>query len=256
VQLLSRAAECILDHREDGTHASLTWVADACALFTQPSTRYGKPLRVGLELQALAIAIEWDGEIVWRESLDGRTFKEAGDRLVQALAQQGVDGAHFFDPLAYEMDPHPVAAGAPFALADHAEGLMALGAWYANAASALEHALGAHGARQPSPMRIWPHHFDMASIFFLDEGDPETARSVNTGFSPGDGSIPEPYFYVTPYPTPARLPNLPAPGAWHTEGFTAAVLRCAEVLSAPAPQDDVHGFLERALEASLESLAP
>jgi len=74
----------------------------------------------------------------------------------------------------------------------------------------------------------WPHHFDIATLITLDvdEPDPETARSINVGLSPGDESYDEPYFYVTPWPEP-REPEkevLAGGGLWHKEDFTAAVL--------------------------------
>jgi len=44
-----------------------------------------------------------------------------------------------------------------------------------------------------TPVRIWPHHFDMATLISL-RGD----RTIGVGFVPGDALFPEPYWYVTP----------------------------------------------------------
>jgi hypothetical protein len=63
--------------------------------------------------------------------------------------------------------------------------------------------------------------------------DPERARTLGVGMVPGDGSRPEPYLYVTPWPYPEspELPPLPEGGCWHTEGWTGAVLEADRFLA-------------------------
>jgi hypothetical protein len=104
---------------------------------------------------------------------------------------------------------------------------------------------------------VWPHHFDLAALGVLDtDADAEEARSVGVGFSPGDGAIAEPYFYVTPWPAPepGALPALARGATWHTEGFTSAVLPGTRVVGrrdARAQCDLVLGALREAAAASL-----
>ena len=87
---------------------------------------------------------------------------------------------------------------------------------------------GARAVAAPT-VRCWPHHFDLATLFALEAGDPETARSVGVGLSPGDGSYAEPYFYCTPWPAPENLPEPPGPLHWHTQGFTSLVCPASRV---------------------------
>ena len=125
----------------------------------------------------------------------------------------------------YELPPADYAA-----LADEA-GRHALGAWYSQGQTALEKLIeqyAGHAVEAPL-LRCWPHHFDLGSLFFLEEGDPETARSIGVGLSPGDESYSEPYFYCTPWPAPTALPAAPAPFAWHTSGFTSMVLTASSI---------------------------
>jgi len=87
---------------------------------------------------------------------------------------------------------------------------------------------------EKSPIQLWPHHFDLSMIWLpgdkiegKDPDDEEQAdKQMNFGFVFGDDTIPEPYFYVTAYPTPDALPNvdLPAGTTWRTDGFNGAVL--------------------------------
>ena len=90
----------------------------------------------------------------------------------------------------------------------------------------------------------------------LESGDPETARGVGLGLSPGDGNYNQPYFYINPWPRldVSDLPDIPPPGHWHTEGFVGAVATGGEILS----QSDLAGgtaeFLRRAYAAGRDKL--
>ncbi|MDX1415743.1 MAG: DUF5996 family protein [Candidatus Promineifilaceae bacterium] len=88
---------------------------------------------------------------------------------------------------------------------------------------------------EASPVQFWPHHFDLAVNWFSgrlvpgeDVDDPEMSdEQMNFGFSTGDGSTPNPYFYITAYPRPEGWLNFPieVKGAyWQTEGWNGAVL--------------------------------
>ena len=104
--------------------------------------------------------------------------------------------------------------------------LETLGAWFSAAQAALDALVTKHGSAAvatPS-VRCWPHHYDIATLLSLDEGDPETARSVGIGLSPGDSAYAEPYLYCNPWPVPeGSLPAARSPLQWHTEGFTSLV---------------------------------
>ncbi len=88
--------------------------------------------------------------------------------------------------------------------------------------------------QETSPVQLWPHHFDLALLWFsgrlVPGQEPANAEyadeQMNFGFAPGDDGIPEPYFYITAYPLPDGLANtqLPHGAYWHTATFTGAVL--------------------------------
>src|SRR6185436_9917469 len=88
-----------------------------------------------------------------------------------------------------------------------------------------------------SAVRLWPHHFDVATLIALDpDGDPEAARSIGAGLALGDTFKPEPYIYITPWPYPSKDRELPAldGGSWNTEGWTGAYLEASRLLDGPA----------------------
>ena len=173
------------------------------------------------------------------------------------MSARGLDAKALDQPFPYELSVHPIAKGGAYRTAENAKGLATLAAWFGNANAALGRIREAHnkGKLQASPVRCWPHHFDLATLILLD-GDPEKGRSVNVGLSPGDGSYDEPYFYITPWPYPerAKLPALPPIGLWHTVGFTAAVALASSILESTDPQKESEAFLDAAVEGAIKAL--
>ena len=106
---------------------------------------------------------------------------------------------------------------------------------------------------ETSAVQLWPHHLDLAVLWFSGRRVPgqENAKpayadeQMNFGFSTGDGGIPEPYFYITAYPLPAALAATPVPPAaeWHTEGWSGAVLRYAQLVGASDAEERLLTFL-------------
>jgi len=98
---------------------------------------------------------------------------------------------------------------------------------------------------ETSPVQLWPHHFDLAMVWFsgrlvpgVDPEEEEWAdEQMNFGFSTGDEDIPDPYFYVTAYPLPDALPEtlLPEDVTWQSEGFEGAVLMHESLVAAKDP---------------------
>jgi len=64
-------------------------------------------------------------------------------------------------------------------------------------------------------------------------------KQMNFGFTFGDESIPEPYFYITAYPLPDAFPGLSLPpgATWHNQGFSGAVLLYRSLLENDYPAD-------------------
>ncbi|HEU5337788.1 MAG TPA: DUF5996 family protein [Sulfuricaulis sp.] len=108
--------------------------------------------------------------------------------------------------------------------------------------------------KKTSPVQLWPHHFDLAINWFsgrrvsgVDPADEEVSEEqMNFGFSTGDDGIPDPYFYITAYPSPPELTKtqLPAHALWHTEGWTGAVLPYQALTKVEQPEEKLLGFLQ------------
>jgi hypothetical protein len=107
----------------------------------------------------------------------------------------------------------------------------ALAAWYGFTAEVLSRFATEIAAANPSPIVLWPEHFDQA--FFTE--DPDETRRANYGASPGDEGHPEPYLYVGPWGTPT------ANDFWNADNFNGAVLPLSKLVDSPDPALDAAG---------------
>lgn len=85
---------------------------------------------------------------------------------------------------------------------------------------------------QPSPLTLWPEHFDQA--FYTE--DEVGSQRANYGASPGDAGHPEPYLYVGPWGTVA------SDKFWNAPHFTGAVLPLSHLVAATAPAETATEF--------------
>lgn len=244
-QLVSAPGATLLPATADFSHTNLGW-DDALGVLA------GR--HVGQESLQAALVLESLELGVLQAQTERVSHALAGSTIGQALAWLGEQVAGSSDALAlpaHDMPSHPVGDGASFSDAG-ASARAELAAWFANGAAALKEAV----AEEPraSVVRCWPHHFDIASLVVLDATDgPEDARSIGLGFSPGDLSYDQPYFYVAPWPYPpeADLPALRRGGTWHTAGWTGVVLTAEALLRERADRraNVVQTVLAEAVEA-------
>ena len=245
IQWPSRAARANLAAKADDSHSNLGWDEGSFGLLSHPLDDVQR-LQLGFSFRSLALL--WLDSGAVKHSLPLQDSDEAlardwCDQHLAAAGLQGTDRAQM---------PYELPAVDYGAFDGSSAELETLGAWFSRAQAALEGLVSSFGGKAiiPPQVRCWPHHFDLATLFVLEEGDPETARSVGIGLSPGDGSYAEPYFYCTPWPAPATLPPAPEPMHWHTEGFTSLVCE-AHTLDEGI---DLDQMLTTAVEISMESL--
>ena len=254
LQWLARAARAFVPPRSEDLHTNLDWDDTFDGFVTHPLT---DDLRLGLRPTELTLVVVSASEQV-SLNLDGRTDADARLRLGDLLAAHDLDSALLDAKSPYEIADHPVAHGAAYDAASLGDERSDLAAWFANADRSLGRVRETMIARglAPSPVRTWPHHFDVATFTLLEGGNAEHVRSVNAGLSPGDEHYEEPYFYVSPYPYPdaTRLPALPF-GHWNTRGFTAAVLPAGKIMAMSDRQATGDDFLDAAVAAAVRALA-
>jgi hypothetical protein len=236
VQLVALAGRSLAAPQPDDSHTGLEWQDEPRGL-SGPELPGSRPWRVLLTLGRLALEpsleVRTEGEALGRLPLRNRTREEAFSWLVQRARERGAAAEQLRAEMPYALPAHPFGAGAPFVEPHDRRWLEELARWFAFGNGRLREVT--RGWPRAAPVRVWPHHFDAGSVLPLDAQRDENAASISVGFSPGDEEIAEPYFYVTPWPAPPAteaLPDLPAGGRWHREGWTGAVLSGSEIVDA------------------------
>jgi len=243
VQWPARAARANLEPVPDDSHTSLAWDPGMAALLGQPLEG---GVRVGLRVGVHELVFT-KGSRTEAFAMAGKSDAEAGNWLDGMLAAEGLKPASG-TKLPYEMPSTLFARPAV-----EAQGLSTLAVWFAAGAELLEELRKKYKRFKPgpTPVRCWPHHFDIAMVVEL-----EGARAIGIGLSPGDGYYAQPYFYLSPYPKPdsENLPQLPPGGRWHTKGFFGAVATAIDLLELPDPRAGLLKIVDAAFEESLGRL--
>jgi hypothetical protein len=258
VQWLARAANANSAAMPGDTQSNFGWNGDHGALVSHELRGRSETLRVGLAVASMTLIVLHDKRaVIDRFVLDGKRHAEAGEWLDHILGGAGLalaGGA----TLSYAIPAHPVGDGAAYVSGPQHGEFAALANWFACADEVLGAIQGALPQGAASPVRCWPHHFDIATLWTLGEGDAHTAPSVGIGMCPGDAYYPQPYFYVTPWPRPAseKLPPLPPPGDWHSSEFTAAVLPGDAIVALPDRAPRTRQFLDAAVNVARRLVAP
>lgn len=247
VQWPSRAARANLAPVADDSHSNLGWNDAVFGFLSHPLDAAAR-FQLGFSYDSGALLWLQDGVVTGSIELVGIDPAAAAqwcDGQLQSVGLNSVAEAQ----MPYELG---VVNYSDLATAAGKAALQALGRWYADAQGELIRLVQAEGAVAITPpqVRCWPHHYDLGTLFALDAGDPETARSVGVGLSPGDGSYAEPYFYCTPWPTPTELGTAPVPWRWHTDGFTSLVCPGSRM----NPEQGMAGLLAPAFQHAFEML--
>jgi hypothetical protein len=227
----TRAARANLKAQPDDSHSAFGWEASHAALLTAGLPAKGGDVRVGIRMPRLEMILTRGDNVLDAFQFDGKTDAQAGAWLDLKLRVLGLKAAGDAR-LPYELPENP-SAEKPHDLRKLGRELGELARWFGGSADVLEEFAGKLAGVHASPVLCWPHHFDIATLVKLEEGPPANARSIGVGVSPGDEYYAQPYVYISPWPRfdGAKLPELPPPGHWHTEGFFGAVATGEQILA-------------------------
>lgn len=248
-QIVSAVGITYLPAAFDDSHTNMEWTRGALSGHPVPGPR---PFRAAIFPSSLTLALlDENGRAAEELSLFGRTLDAGYVWMGEAIARWTTSPLRPLRRPDYMLPEHSTLRGEPFR-AVSAAGLHELGQWYGNAGRLLAAMMPSFSGS--SPVRCWPHHFDIAML--IPEGP---SKSVGVGLSPGDETFPQPYWYVSPYPYPKEplLGALPSRGKWHQGSFFAAVLAgCDLVGGGPEPEQEARSraFLQAAIEACRKML--
>jgi hypothetical protein len=257
-QIAASIGFTFVEPAEDDSHTNFEWVDALGALVTKPAVG-DTPFQAGLQVGGLRLLLidGKDGQTIYSEyDLHGQTIEDAYGWL--ELIAERFRGAPSPKDLVRSPNPipdHAVAQGRPFSFAPK-EAFHEIARWYGNCGRMLRKVQAE--TPKASPVRCWPHHFDIATLIQLAAAKGHASgRSIGVGMAPGDSSYPEPYLYVTPWPYPKNrpLPDLAGKGEWHTEGWLGAALTAPNLVaagSAEAQAQRAGDFIASAIQACRE----
>ena len=249
LQWVTRAARANLMPMPGDSESNLGWDRAQAALVSHDlPSKTDQPLRIGLAIEAMSLIALRGTTVTDQFALDGKRHDEAGAWLDRTAMSAGL-GLPSGATLPYAIPMHAVGNGAAYTVAPNRAAFAALARWFAIANEVLGDISGGMPPGTGSAPRCWPHHFDIATLWTLGDGDAETAPSVGIGMCPGDTYYAQPYFYVSPWPrpTPDTLPALPAPGHWHTQDFISAILTGDDIVAMGDRRAGTRQFLDVAI---------
>ena len=244
VQLVAMVGRALHPKSEDDHFANMEWLDGFQALVSNQPPKY--PVRAALQVAEFKLRVIENDQLKSEFALHNRTLDEAMIWITNEFKQLGIDTSGFNLDLPYEMPVYATADGKAFELTDKAA-FQELALYFANADMFLrEIALKHKGA---SPVRCWPHHFDIATLITLGKGkSSEYDKSVGMGLSPGDRQVEEPYFYISPWPYPMdepdEFPELKGGGQWHSDGWMGAFFQASEIIKGENQEQRIRDFLE------------
>ncbi|MCH7772828.1 MAG: hypothetical protein IH784_00260 [Bacteroidetes bacterium] len=113
-----------------------------------------------------------------------------------------------------------------------------------------------------SPVQLWSHHFDLSMSWFsgrlVPGKDPDDAESSKEqmmfGFSTGDDTITDAYFYITAYPLPEGLSNLKTPkdSRWNSKGFQGEIMMYDSFANSENPEEKLLNYFRTFHKAGAE----
>lgn len=254
-QVLAAVGYAHLERADDDSQSNAGWV-DGMQILAGRLVASEPPYFVSLAVADLTLALhEPGGDALVEVPLHGLELEEAFEAISMAIAERTQQPTVRLKLPSYEMPAFSSGNPVNFDFFD-ADAFAEFARWMHDANLVL---LDLSKASSSSTVpRVWPHHFDMGMLISppaAGGGAPD--QSIGVGLSPGDGSYPDPYWYVSPHPQPeGALPPLSS-GHWHTAGWTGAVLSADEIWDAGSASDQeslVRSYLESTVAAARQLL--
>lgn len=180
-----------------------------------------------------AVIYEQDGQQVFGVELKGHNQTSLFDAVFAEFAKAG-----------HKLEPNrgKVTETTPFQLdLDQANAYAEVQFRMFNVLAALK----ANMYGPQTPIVLWPHGFDLSTIWFVDGMDERKNPQVCFGFSPGTPDVGQPYFYFYAWPVPAGLSAKIHPTqSWNSDWSTpGAVLTYDKFANAAQPEAVVTDIL-------------
>ncbi|MCA9320830.1 MAG: hypothetical protein KDB53_08855, partial [Planctomycetes bacterium] len=236
--LLGSASQAMLEAQDDHSHTNLAFDPRLKSLVGRPLVAAQSRV-LALDLPRFRIVLRGPNRALSEYPLAGETM----DRALTWI-QDALDVSLTITPLDFpDLPESDLRDGGAFRVPSE-PALVELASWFRSALELIDDLRGEFA--QLSEARVWPHHFDLGALLPLSGAG---ERGLGIGFSPGDQHYDQPYFYCSPYPSPAgRLPELDW-GHWHQDGFLSAILTAEALLGAESMEQAAREYVRSAIDA-------
>ncbi len=255
MQFIAGVGSSLAEPQADYSHTSMQWHPDL-GLFIGALIPATQPFQVALNpISFTSIILDPQGNTIATFPLTKKTIAEVLNWHKQEIVKLGADADRIELPVygLNEFPDHPIAHGDTFDPGQETARQMITNYYATTHQLLLKITAQFPGA---SAIRIWPHHFDIATLIDLPNtknGEPV----VGIGMSPGDNNYSDPYWYLYTYPAlePDNLPDLDGGGFWHTENWIGAVLRASQLSGEVEKQgQQIETFLNSALKIAIAKI--
>ncbi|MFT6981459.1 MAG: hypothetical protein ACJAUD_000222 [Crocinitomicaceae bacterium] len=188
-QYLSAAGICFLDKKEDDSHTNLGWDAENKRLATHPFGTGNH--QVGLNLASLKL--EWlnNGEATSTIDFQSTTHSEILNWFKMQVEKHSIGAAYQYD-FHYEL-PYPSISENDTFIIDPTNSLK-FAEELSTAQTSFETFLSENDLK--SPIRVWPHHFDLGIYTQLDSSG---SVFLAAGLAVADTLVDGLYYYAAGY---------------------------------------------------------
>ncbi|MBW6481224.1 MAG: hypothetical protein K0B37_17480 [Bacteroidales bacterium] len=245
-QEITKVIRAYLPPKDDDSHTNLAFDALGNRITGQwVSTQHGILLFV-LELSPLQFVwVNRNQEVLKTIPLIGKNIREVRSEIAESLSGFGLDTEPYEKKLHYEIPEYGFEDKPVLPIPETGIRLWADFRALANTACMQV----SEYFQTPSPIRIWPHHFD-TGIYIV----PNEKTGIGFGLAMEDAMAGAPYFYIAGYPAQGKLHynNLPhlQHGKWIVgENWSGGILTLEELL--PVSYDQREDILKIFLQQTL-----
>jgi len=192
-QFIAITSKSVFPPRYDDSHTTFFWnYNNNC--FVSEWMHFEKTFRLEVDPVKLRINIvNYGGEELASLKMIGRTRKEVYGQLRQMLTTAGIKVEHFATDMHYDLPEHSVFKGGKYLIINK-DLNQEISKYYSNAYLVLNNLKGMMPASEE--IRCWPHHFDITFDNKINYPDSDNYYVLTSGFSPSDGILEKPFFYV------------------------------------------------------------
>jgi len=246
-QILGTVREALTPKQQHWMHVNLR--PDVRGLSTPLIPGIDNSLKLHLDLISHELVVQASSGEIFSHSLKNQTSTAFCDLLLQDLAKLNINSQIELDNFSGEqiLEYDPQKAG------HYWQALRQI----AEIFETFKGGLRGHA----TTINLWPHHFDLAFIWFsgrlvpgTDPNDEENAdEQLSFGFSTGDEGIPDPSFYFLGYPWQKKTSQaeLPQKAKWQSEGWNGGLLMYEELVSAKDGKKLLIDFMKACFEAGM-----